>query len=154
MKRSVLYDFHGTFADVRTVQHFLADNDFEGFYKASLGCPPIEMTVLGARHSHEAGYVNILFTGMTENHKEGLQGWLDRHAVPIDIIAMRPLLDRRKDFVVKREMYLQAMGDGYQILRAWDDSPACLDLWRHQGIPVVRVPGYVEVTRQPRVDKL
>lgn len=152
MKQAVLYDFHGTLVNVMTIRGLLADREYESFYVSSLSCPPIESTVLASRQSHEAGYANLLFTGMPADHAEGLSEWLDRHHVPIDLINMRPSKDRRKDFVVKREMYLAAVAQGYQILKAWDDNPRCLDLWTRQGIPVVRVPGWDENLVIGRVD--
>lgn len=153
MKQAVLYDFHGTLVDVTSVLHLLAVHEYDEFYTASLECPPIESTVMAARQSADAGYRNLLFTGMPDSYNEGLTDWLARHGVPMGPISMRVTGDFRKDFVVKREMYLKALEGGYEIIRAWDDNPACLDLWTNQGIPVVQVPGWSEFSATDRVDK-
>lgn len=153
MKRAVLYDFHGTLVNVTSIRHLVAARAYDAFYAGSLLCPPIEATVMAARHSAEAGYRNLLFTGMPDSYSDGLVDWLTRHGVPMGPISMRVTGDYRKDFVVKREMYLAALEEGYQIIRAWDDNPRCLELWTHQGIPTVPVPGWDETLTTQQVDR-
>ncbi len=142
MKQAVLYDFHGTLADTREIVHLVKERKFDEFYTASLSCPPIPGVVLAARHSHRAGYVNILFTGMREQYRDGLLNWLREQDVHIDILRMRPDESREKDFVLKRSMFLEVAQE-FSVIRAWEDSPAVIDLWARQGIRVVTVPGWV-----------
>lgn len=147
MKRAVLYDFHGTLADVAAILPLVYAKDYDGFYEQSLSCPPNESIVLAARQSHSAGYDNILFTGMPDRYAEGLHEWLNVQNVPIDLMLMRTVEDGfKKDFVVKRRMYLEAVALGYCIERAWEDSPEVIKLLGQQGIPVVVVPR-TELTR-------
>lgn len=148
-----MYDFHGTLADVTDALPLLRDGDYDGFYEGSLVSPAIESTVLSARHSHEAGYVNLLFTGMPDRYAEGLNQWLIRNNVPIDLIRMRTPEDKHmKDFIVKRRMYLEIVDLGYCVMRAWEDSPAVIDFWRRQAIPVVPVPRREEILVTRQVD--
>jgi hypothetical protein len=153
MRQAVLFDFHGTLADVTSVRHLLSVRNYDGFYEQSLSCPPIESTVLSARHSHQAGFVNLLFTGMPRRYSEGLQSWLSSHGVHMDLIEMRDDNDRRKDFVVKGEMYQRAIDLGHYVMRAWEDNPRVADLWKAHGIPVIVVPGWDENLVKERVDK-
>lgn len=139
-----VFDFHGTLVDVTSIHHLLERRNYDGFYSGSLNCPPIPSTVAEARRSRDSGYTNLLFTGMSGGYHEGLRDWLSRHDVPIDYIAMRGEKDRRKAFVIKREMYLKAVDDGYYITRAWDDDPSVIDLWNAMGVPAVLVPGWVK----------
>ncbi len=139
---AVIYDFHGTLADVSSIRHHLTDRDYEGFYTNSLSCPPIQATVDAAKRTHAMGYVNMLFTGMPIEYTEGLNEWLIRHGIPVAHIDMRENGDRRKDFIVKKEMYISAVKHGYYIVRAWEDTPCVVDLWESLGIPVHVVPGY------------
>lgn len=151
-KSAVLWDFHGTLADVRSIHHLLTARDYEGFYSASLSCPSFESNVLAVRHSHDAGYANLLFTGMPQTYEAGLRAWFLRNDVPIGVVRMRTPGDFRKDYVVKREMLLGILDDGYHIERAWDDSPRCIALWERQGIPTVHVPGWMPLVMTDRVD--
>lgn len=154
MRQAVIYDFHGTLADVSGLRHLLAKRDYDGFYEGSLSCPVIESTVQAARRSHDAGYVNLLFTGMPDRYAVGLSKWLQENQVPIDLISMRTKEDGfKKDFVIKKRMYLDAVNLGYYVIRAWEDSPRVVDLWKSQGIPVDVVPGYDENLVIGQVDK-
>ena len=36
----------------------------------------------------------------------------------------------------------------YNIIEAWDDNPAIIELWRSEGIPVREVPGW-HIATQP-----
>lgn len=154
MTPASVFDFHGTLADVRSIHHLLAVRDYDGFYEQSLLCPPIESTVAEARRSWESGYTNLLFTGMPGRYHDGLSAWLALHGVPIGGIEMRGEKDRRKAFVVKREMYLRAVDNGYYITRAWDDDPAVVDSWKAMGVPAVLVPGWVEKLTAGKVDNI
>ncbi len=146
MKRAVLYDFHGTLVNVESAWHFLEERDFNGFYAASVGCPPNEGVILAARQSHNAGYANLLFTGMTVDYEIPLREWLAQYELTMDLILMRPVGDYRKDFALKREMYLEAVSQGYRVLRAWEDNPQCAELLSIQGVSVTRVPGWKSIT--------
>lgn len=150
--QGVIYDFHGTLVDVTSLHHLLDERDYDGFYAGSLNCLPIESTVLAARHSHDAGYANLLLTGMPDRYTDGLTEWLARHDVPMTRIWMRSRQDEfKKSFVVKRRMYLEAVDAGYSVVRAYEDSPQDYDLWIRQGIPTELIPGYRLAAK--RVDK-
>lgn len=153
MRDAVLYDFHGTLADVSGIRSLLTERKYDEFYQQSLGCPPIKNVVEAARKSHEDGYVNLLFTGMSDNFFGGLSAWLAEHRVPVDYIDMRKVGDFRKDFIVKREMYFRATDTGYYVTRAWEDNPRVADLWERQAIPVSLVPGWDESLIVGGVDK-
>lgn len=142
MKESVLYGFHGTLVDILGIRSLLEGDDRTAFYSASLTCPPVHSTVLAAQWARNAGYDNVIFTRMTSNYEEELRAWLSLHEVPFAYLGMRDVGDERADIVVKREMYLAAIASGHRIVRAWSSSPACLALWRLQGVPVVTVPSW------------
>lgn len=137
-----LYDFHGTLVETASITRHLRNRDFNAFYRASFACPPIYSTVVAAQWSHDQGFLNLLFTGMTRDFEGMLRRWLEYYGVPVDYLDMREPGDFRKDFIVKGEMLERATAAGYEVVKAWDDNPGCLDLWRHRGIPVVPVPGY------------
>lgn len=150
MVEAIIYDFHGTLVDVRDLLPLLSDGNYDGFYEASLSGEPIGLTAHAARQSHKSGYANLLFTGMPDRYAEGLKKWLTLYDVYMDVISMRKPEDGyAKDFVVKRQMYLQAVDLGYYVMRAWEDSPAVIDLWKRQGIPVEEVPRYPVLPVQP-----
>lgn len=141
MIEAVIYDFHGTLADVREILPLVREKRYDEFYEASLHCPPNESVVLAARHSARAAYSNLLLTGMPSKYREGLEEWLQRNDVPVSLLLMRlPEYGYKKDFVVKAQMYSNLLDLGYYVVRAFEDSPAVIDLWKRQGIPVEEMP--------------
>jgi hypothetical protein len=142
MVEAVIYDFHGTLADVSGILHLVHEKKYDEFYEASLSCPPIFPTVVAARTSHRNNLVNLLFTGMPDRYHDGLAAWLKRNDVPVGMTLMRQPEDRNaKDFIIKRRMYDHAVGLGYYVVRAWDDSPGVVDLWKAMGISdVIAMP--------------
>lgn len=138
---AVIYDFHGTLADVTTVLPLLGERRYDEFYEASLTCTANHTVVADVRRCLEDGNVPLLLTGMPEQYREGLRKWLRVNDVPIDYIAMRQPRDRHsKDFVVKERMYRELVDEGFYPRKAWEDSPGVIDLWKRFGIPVTEVP--------------
>lgn len=141
MIEAVIYDFHGTLADTRAILSLIAQRKYDEFYEASLACPPNEGVVLAARHSARAGYSNLLLTGMPERYRDGLGEWLKRYEVPVSLLLMRRPEDGfKKDFIVKKRMYDVLLSQGYHVVKAWEDSPAVVDLWERQAVPVEKMP--------------
>lgn len=140
MRIATIYDFHGTLADVSPILPLVQGKKYDEFYEASLSCNPIQPTVLAARRSQQEDHVNLLLTGMPRRYESGLRSWLKFHEVPIHVLYMRELTDRyNKDFVVKRRMYNDLVGRGFYVVRAWEDSPGVIDLWKSLGIDHVEV---------------
>ncbi len=145
---AVVWDFHATLADVTPVLHYLAQGNYDAFYEESLKCHPILPTVNAARQSANLGQSNLLFTGMPDRYRDGLQEWLDEHDVPMSYVAMRTPEDKfAKDYIIKRRMYAEAVNKGFYVIRAWDDSPAVLDLWARLGVETVEMPR-LEIAQQ------
>lgn len=153
MKTAVIYDFHGTLADVADIKHLVFDKKYDEFYERSLLCPHIEPTVRAARQSYEDDYHNILLTGMPRRYEAGLRTWLHVNEVPMDLIYMREESDGfLKDFVIKHRKYVQIVDLGYYVVRAWEDSPGVINLWGKLGIETVVVPGWDSAPSAGRVD--
>lgn len=140
-KSAVIWDFHGTLADTSPIVYLARERRYDEFYEASLSCAPNPKVVDAARKSHMRGFANLLFTGMREKYRTGLESWLLRNGVPIDVTDMRPEGDFRKDFLLKERMHRDLSGR-YVAVRAWEDSPAVVDLWQRLHIPVTVVPGW------------
>lgn len=140
-KSAVIYDFHGTLVDTAPVMHLVRERRYDEFYEASLGCMPNSRVVDAARRSHMRGFANLLFTGMEEQYRAGLERWLLCNGVPVDVVRMRPIGDRRKDVMVKQDMHREFSGR-YVPVRAWEDNPTVVGLWQRLHIPVTVVPGW------------
>jgi phosphoglycolate phosphatase-like HAD superfamily hydrolase len=146
MVQAVIWDFHGTLADTSRIVHLAHERRYDDFYEASLSCPPIVPVVRAAQWSAQHELANLLLTGMPERYRDGLVEWLARYEVPVSMALMREPEDRyKKDFIVKRRMYDHVVGLGYYVVRAWEDSPGVIDLWKALGIDVVEMPRHEPV---------
>ncbi len=140
-KSAVIWDFHGTLAITAPIVHLVQERRYDEFYEASLTCEPNPRVVDAARRAHMRGFANLLFTGMSDAYEAGLQSWLLRNGVPMDVVRMRPVGDRRKDFLLKERMHRELSGR-YVMVRAWEDSPGVVRLWEGLHIPVTVIPGW------------
>lgn len=65
--------------------------------------------------------------------------WLERHGVRFENLFMRPMADRRKDYIVKNELFNDKIRDNYNICGVVDDRLQVCRLWYDLGLPVFRV---------------
>lgn len=144
MTEAVIFDLQGTLVNVSSVRHLVECDkpDFDAFHTATATCPAIWSVVDEAKRAHVAQKVVIVMTGMNEKFRAPMVKWLNSHEVPFSLLMMRPNRDFRKDFIVKREMLLEAQLRGFVVTHAWDDNPQIVDLWKRENIPVTVVPGW------------
>lgn len=84
-----------------------------------------------------AGYEIILVSGRDFSCYTETVDWLIEHEVLFNNLYMRPLYDRRKDFIVKKEIYDNAIEPNYNIFLVVDDRPQVIREWRLLGLPVI-----------------
>jgi len=70
---------------------------------------------------------------------EQTKEWLDRHAVPYDMLIMKPENDSRKDVIVKMELYVKYIHQKYDVKVAIDDRLQVCKLWRALGMKCLQV---------------
>jgi len=56
--------------------------------------------------------------------------WLEDNLIPHDHLLMREVLDKRKDSIVKKEIYDNYIQDNYDVLWVFDDRCKVVDMWR------------------------
>ena len=68
--------------------------------------------------------------------------WLTEHNIPYDELHMRPEGDKRKDSIVKQEIYDKYIKDRYNVKFVLDDRNQVVDMWREIGLKVLQAaPG-------------
>ena len=86
------------------------------------------------------GEVDILvFSGRDESCGTATALWLARYGVPYHKLYLRKTGDKRKDAVVKREMYEEHVRGKYNVLYVIDDRNQVVEMWRSLGLTVLQV---------------
>jgi hypothetical protein len=122
VKNAIICDIDGTLADVGDRHPF----DFHLVDRDTVK----HATAEAVRVFHRAGYAIILLSGREESCRDLTIGWLQRNDIPFDSLHLRRTGDRRKDNVVKREMYNQVVLGKYSVLLVLDDRNQVVDMWR------------------------
>lgn len=84
----------------------------------------------------------VLLSGRSEDYRTLTEDWLARHRVPYSELWMRPAGDRRRDDVVKAELFDAHVRDRFHVRVSLDDRDRVVQLWRRMQIPTWQVaPG-------------
>lgn len=76
----------------------------------------------------------IVTTGRDEEYRSVCEEWLYRYGLSPRAIFMRPAGDKRRDDVVKAEMYNRHIRGTYDLMAVFDDRQRVVDMWRARGI--------------------
>lgn len=145
---AAIIDLDGTLASATWREHHLRGGrkDWAGFFAGMKRDAPVPGLVdLTAWIAHHAAV--ILLTGRPADHATVVRRWLADHAVPYDLLLMRPSGDRRPDTVMKRERYHHDVAPSYDVRIVIDDRPSVIEMWRQEGL-------YVLTAVDPSLDPL
>jgi hypothetical protein len=102
--------------------------------------PPVLATV-GA--FYDKGYEILFCSGRSEDCREATELWLLKTGVgffrPMTNLYMRASGDKRKDAIVKREMFDAHIRDHYDVAFVLDDRQRVVNGWREIGLTVFQV---------------
>ncbi len=79
---------------------------------------------------HDMGHTIILLSGRTDDAKPHTERWLAKYNVPYDHLIMRKATDKRRDSIIKRELFDQNIKDKYFVRFVLDDRNQVVDMWR------------------------
>ena len=74
----------------------------------------------------------LLVSGREDRWRAETERWLERHGIIADGLFMRRAGDRRKDTVVKREIYDRHIAGRYTVRVVFDDRDQVVRLWRDE----------------------
>ena len=72
----------------------------------------------------------FLISGREDRWRPQTERWLARHGVTYDGLYLRRTGDRRKDTVVKREIYERHLADRFTVRVVFEDRDQVVRLWR------------------------
>lgn len=143
MSDAVIVDVDGTLVDVTGVRHYVLrprnEKDFDSFHKGASLCPPIVDTVRAVNSLPRSMRV-IVVTARKRRWEYLTRAWLNEW-VRFDELHMRDDADSRVDVEVKRDI-LAEIRTRHNVVMAFDDNPAVIELWESEGIFTVKVPGW------------
>lgn len=84
-------------------------------------------------------YTIILFSGRDGSCRDLTEQWLQEHQVPYHELLMRKAGDKRKDCIVKQEMYETHIVPRYEVEFVLDDRKQVVDMWRGLGLTCLQV---------------
>lgn len=87
----------------------------------------------------KAGNQIIICSGRNIDCIDETMNWLNEFDIPYDALLMRKSDDRRKDSIVKREIYMSNIKDNYNVLGVFDDRNQVVELWRDLGLTCFQV---------------
>jgi uncharacterized protein YxjI len=126
LRECVIFDLDGTFAflgdrspyDASRAEHDEINKAVHFVYEAIRQGKP-ETVVL-------------LVSGREDRWRAETERWLERHGIIADALFMRRAGDRRKDTVVKREIYQGHIEGRYTVRVVFDDRDQVVRLWRDE----------------------
>lgn len=136
--RAVIVDVDGTVALNTSGRSYYG----EGLARVSEDSP-FEHVVESVAQERAAGNVIIWLTGRDDEGgcRADTRAWLLKHAGAHhgDPFFQRPPGDKRKDAVVKREIFDAEIRDNYDVRRVYDDRNQVVQMWRSLGLTCLQV---------------
>jgi hypothetical protein len=126
MRECVIFDLDGTFA-------FLGDRSPYDASRAE-GDEVNEAVhfVYEAIRRGKPKTAVLLVSGREDRWRAETERWLERHGIIAEGLFMRRAGDRRKDTVVKREIYERHIAGHYTVRVVFDDRDQVVRLWRDE----------------------
>lgn len=99
--------------------------------------------VVAAVQSAAADGLAIIYcSGREDLSRDVTASWIARHVGVAGPLYMRPSDDKRKDSIVKRELFDEHIRDQFDVLYVLDDRNQVVDMWRELGLTCFQVaPG-------------
>jgi predicted kinase len=85
----------------------------------------------------DLGYTIIICSGRDDDTKDVTEGWLKKHDIPYDAIFMRKAGDRRKDAIIKLEIFEEHIRNNYNVSFVLDDRKQIVRAWQSLGLKVL-----------------
>ena len=124
--------------------------DLDGTLAIHNGRGPYEIERCGEDHlnqavadavyaAHAAGHVIIYCSGREDRVWKQTEAWLTAHKLPYGALLMRKDGDRRKDSIVKRELFDEHIRSRFDVRYVLDDRNQVVRMWRDLGLTVFQV---------------
>lgn len=100
---------------------------------------PNRGVIAAVQSAAEAEIAVIYCSGREDSVRDATAEWITRHVGVAGPLYMRAADDKRKDSIVKRELFDQHIRDRFDVLYVLDDRQQVVDMWRSLGLTVFQV---------------
>jgi predicted kinase len=137
LPNAVLVDIDGTLAHLAPGADGTIRNVYDGsrVHEDALD----EVVASLVRRETKAGRFVIVMSGRDSEYREVTERWLSAKGVHYDALYMRAEGDKRKDSIVKRELFDQHVRGRFNVLYVLDDRDQVVRGWRQMGLKCLQV---------------
>lgn len=115
-----------------TVAHRTNRDPFE--YDKVLTDRPDVQTIAVLKALWSAGHKIIFISARDDSCFNDTYTWLTHNCPPFIKLYMRKEGDRRRDSIIKEEIYREHIEPNYDVLCVFDDRQQVVDMWREIGL--------------------
>lgn len=139
---AIVFDIDGTIADTSPRMHLIKPpagekKNWGKFFRESAKDKPFQHAQLMYEAMLAVNVPVFFVTARPESNRKITEEWLgDNSFDTYEALYMRPDNERKPDFEVKRDIYLEKLQPKYEIIAAFEDRLHVAKMWREQGIPV------------------
>jgi FMN phosphatase YigB (HAD superfamily) len=146
-QKAVIIDLDGTLVNSPRPTAPIKDNseiDWNAWIESAKFSPANEWCKEIVMAMALQGYAIIFLTARDggENSRKITENWITMHMPVMHKLYMRHEHDRRPDYEMKRDVFLNEIAPYYDVLFAIDDKQANVDLFRELGIAALHCAGH------------
>lgn len=109
-------------------------------YEREFAYDTVNYPVYDALRLYQAeGYKIIVCSGRNGKFFDDTDKWLGKNGIKPDLFLMRKEGDTRKDYIVKKEMFLEHILPKYCVSVVYDDRDQVVEMWREMGLACFQV---------------
>lgn len=127
LPKAIICDIDGTLALIGNRSPYDGEN-----VEQDLLNHPIANILEVYKHQQLFDITLILVTGREDRYRSQTERWLQKHSIAYDLLYMRKAGDKRKDTVVKKEIYKKQIKNSFDILFILEDRDQVVDMWRKE----------------------
>ena len=137
-RKAVIFDRDGT---LFSVDGPMSPGDKEGWYNfnARIAFDAPVPIIHGLWHAIRPGIDRIIVSGRDGAMSYAMRSSFYKHDLFPHAFFQRNAGDRRKDSIVKNEIYVNCIEPVWDVLYVIDDRPQVVEMWRSHGLPVLQV---------------
>lgn len=143
--KAVVFDLDNTVSDASHREHFLKGEkrDWNSFFNAQQYDKPFPWAValMNAIEKLDDGTKIVICTARPDTYRSMTEEWLFKHQLWFDELFMRSRSDRRRDDIIKENMFEFDILSQYDVLFHVDDRKMVIDALRKKGITVLDCAG-------------